>query len=106
MSTEITPDSSVLVRPVPSFPGPPCRKHSDPLADRANNSHGQADTPPAVSNGQGKTHFLCAGGGSAVVDLDRKYKHETWKKLLVSTPTKHSAILGSSLITEVEKTLF
>lgn len=49
----------------------------------------------------------CAGGGSAVVDLaNREYKHETWKKLLVSTPTKHPAILGSSLMAEVKKTLF
>lgn len=64
-------------------------------------------SPPAVSgNGQGKTPFLCAAGGSAAVDLaNTEYKHETRKKLLVSTPTKHSAILGSSLITEVEKTL-
>lgn len=63
-------------------------------------------SPPAVSNGQGKP-FLCAGGGSAAIDsANREYKHETWEKLLVSTPTKHSAILRSSLITEVEKTLF
>lgn len=51
-------------------------------------------SPSAVSNGQGKIPFLCAGGGSAVVNLaNRKYKHEARKKLLVSTATKHSAIL-------------
>lgn len=38
-----SPDPSVLVRPVLGFPGQPCRNHSEPLADRANNNRGRAD---------------------------------------------------------------